>query len=213
MLANRDDRPDQLRLGCGGRRFAVASSERSRGRAAEHVRADSQAGTASRGRLVHPGTAGSHPHRGGPLVPASCATGGRRLHPGDGVGDRPVTIADLSARPLVLPDAGYADTDPTRQQLSIRAQRQGFPLVPDIEVETGAAALSVAASGLAGAIASVPVAEALGYTKHLTWASLDPPLIETFAVITRDPNSLSPATEAMIELVNQHMRMLHHEHE
>ena len=126
---------------------------------------------------------------------------------------RPVSIADLAARPLVLPDAGYADTDPTRQQLSIRAQRQGFPLVPDIEVETGAAALSVAASGLAGAIASVPVAEALGYTKRLTWASLDPPLIETFAVITRDPNSLSPATEAMIELVNQHMRMLHQEHE
>lgn len=126
---------------------------------------------------------------------------------------RPLTIADLAARPLVLPDAGYADTDPTRQQLSIRAQRQGFPLVPDIEVETGAAALSVAASGLAGAIASVPVAEALGYTKRLSWASLDPPLIETFAVITRDPSSLSPATEAMIELVNQHMRMLHHEHE
>ena len=125
----------------------------------------------------------------------------------------PLTIADLASRPLVLPDAGYADTDPTRQQLSIRAQRQGFPLVPDIEVETGAAALSVAASGLAGAIASLPVAEALGYTKRLTWASLNPPLIETFAVITRDPNSLSPATEAMIELVNQHMRMLHHEHD
>ncbi|MFT4166308.1 MAG: LysR family transcriptional regulator [Microlunatus sp.] len=125
----------------------------------------------------------------------------------------PLTIADLAARPLVLPDAGYADTDPTRQQLSIRAQRQGFPLVPDIEVETGAAALSVAASGLAGAIASLPVAEALGFTKRLSWASLDPPLIETFAVITRDPHSLSPATEAMIELVNQHMRMLHHEHD
>ena len=43
--------------------------------------------------------------------------------------------------------------------------------------------------------------------------SLDPPLIETFAVITRDPTSLSPATEAMIELINQHMRMLHREYE
>jgi DNA-binding transcriptional LysR family regulator len=123
----------------------------------------------------------------------------------------PATIADIVRRPLVLPDASFADSDPTRQQLSARAQRQGVPLVPEIEVETGAAALSVAASGVAGAVASVPVAEALGYTKKLTWVSLDPPLVETFAVITRDPGNLSPGTEAMIELVNQHMRMLHHE--
>ena len=61
-------------------------------------------------------------------------------------------------------------------------------------------------------MASVPVAEALGYTKKLTWVSLDPPLIETFAVITRDTSSLSPAI-AMIELVNKHMRMLHREYQ
>ena len=66
---------------------------------------------------------------------------------------------------------------------------------------------------MAGAVASVPVAEALGYTKKLTWVSLDPPLIETFAVITRDTSSLSPAIEAMIELVNKHMRMLHREYQ
>lgn len=125
----------------------------------------------------------------------------------------PVSIDDLTRRPLVLPDASFADSDPTRRQLSARAQRQGLPLVPDIEVETGAAALSIAASGVAGAVASVPVAEALGYTRRLSWVSLDPPLIETFALITYDPNSLSPATEAMIELITQHMRMLHREYE
>lgn len=124
----------------------------------------------------------------------------------------PVTVADLGKRPLVLSEAGWPDTDPTRRQLSARAQRLGYSLVPDIEVETGAAALSVAASGVAGAVASVPVAKALGYTDRLTWASLAPPLIETFAVVTRRPGSLSPATEAMIELVNQHMRMLHEEY-
>jgi len=48
---------------------------------------------------------------------------------------------------------------------------------------------------VAGAIASVPVAEALGYANKLTWASLDPPLVETFAVITRSSSSLSPATK------------------
>ncbi len=125
----------------------------------------------------------------------------------------PVTIDDMSRRPLVLPDASFADSDPTRRQLSGRAQRQGHPLTPDIEVETGAAALAIASSGVAGAVASVPVAEALGYTKKLSWVSLDPPLVETFAVITRDPTSLSPATEVLIEMVSQHMRMLHDEYE
>jgi LysR family cyn operon transcriptional activator len=125
----------------------------------------------------------------------------------------PVSIQDLARRPLVLPDSSWSDVDPMRRQLSERAQAQGYPLIPDIEVETGVAALSIAASGVAGAVASVPVAEALGYTKKLTWASLDPPLIETFAVITRDPTNLSPATEAMIELTSLHMRMLHQQYE
>ena len=125
----------------------------------------------------------------------------------------PVSIQDLLQRPLVLPDSSWSDVDPMRRQLSERAQALGYPLIPDIEVETGVAALSIAASGVAGAVASVPVAEALGYTKKLTWASLDPPLIETFAVITRDPTNLSPATEAMIELTSLHMRMLHQQHE
>ena len=75
----------------------------------------------------------------------------------------------------------------------------------------GAAALGIAASGVAGTVASIPVAQALGYTKTLSWVSLDPPLTETFAVVTREPASLSPGTRAMIELVEQHMRMLHRE--
>jgi DNA-binding transcriptional LysR family regulator len=125
----------------------------------------------------------------------------------------PVSIQDLARRPLVLPDSSWSDVDPMRRQLSERAQALGYPLIPDIEVETGVAALAIAASGVAGAVASVPVAEALGYTKKLTWASLDPPLIETFAIITRDPTNLSPATEAMIELTSQHMRTLHQQYQ
>lgn len=126
---------------------------------------------------------------------------------------RPVTVQGLLERPLVLPDSGWAQTDPTRRQLSSRAQRAGSSLVPDIEVETGVAALQIAASGVAGAVVSVPVAEALGYTKRLHWVSLDPPLVETFAVITRDPDGLSPGTQAMIELLSQHMRMLHDQYD
>lgn len=125
----------------------------------------------------------------------------------------PVTIENLLQRPLVLPDSGWAQNDPTRRQLSERAQTIGMPFIPDIEVETGAAALAIAASGTAGAVASVPVAEALGYTNRLNYVSLDPPLIETFAIISRDPASLSPATQAMIKLAEEHMRMLHREYQ
>lgn len=125
----------------------------------------------------------------------------------------PVTIEGLMQRPLVLPDSGWAQNDPTRRQLSERAQTIGMPFIPDIEVETGAAALAIAASGTAAAVASVPVAEALGYTNRLNYVSLDPPLIETFAIISRDPASLSPATQAMIKLAEEHMRMLHRQYQ
>lgn len=123
----------------------------------------------------------------------------------------PVTIEGLLKRPLVLPDSGWAESDPTRRQLNERAQALGIPLTPDIEVETGSAALAVAATGTASAVVSVPVAQALGYTEKLSWVSLEPPLIETFAIICRDPAGLSPATQAMIKLTEEHMRMLHRE--
>ncbi|MGP0224059.1 LysR family transcriptional regulator [Paenarthrobacter sp. NCHU4564] len=124
----------------------------------------------------------------------------------------PVTIDGLLQRPLVLPDSGWAENDPTRRQLSERAQTLGIAFNPDIEVETGSAALAVAAAGTAAAVASVPVAQALGYTEKLNWVSLEPPLIETFAIITRDPTSLSPGTQALIKLTEEHMRMLHKEY-
>lgn len=117
----------------------------------------------------------------------------------------PLSVKALMDRPLVLSDVGFSNTDPTRRQLNERAQTQGLSMRPDIEVETAAAALAIAATGVAGAVASVPVAEALGYTGTLHRASLDPPLIETFAVVTRDPANLSPATRAMVDLVHDHM--------
>lgn len=124
---------------------------------------------------------------------------------------QPVSIQDMLSRPLILAEAGWSRTDPSRRQLNELAQRQGLTLSPDIEVETTAAGLEAATSGCAGVVASMPVAEALGYTSRLGWTSIDPPLIETFAIVTRDPGHLSPATRVMIDLVKQHMRMLHQE--
>ncbi|NQD87798.1 LysR family transcriptional regulator [Paenarthrobacter sp. CM16] len=125
----------------------------------------------------------------------------------------PVPVANLTLRPMVLAESGWSQLDPTRRQLNDRAQKLGLSLTPDVEVETPAGALAVAATGLAGTVVSAPVAEALGYGKTLHSVSLDPPLIETFAIITRDPWSLSPGTKAMIELVEEHMSKLHDEYQ
>lgn len=125
----------------------------------------------------------------------------------------PATIERINERPLVLSESSWSQADPTRRQLAERAQKLGRALVPDIEVETGAAALAIAATGVAGTIASLPVAQALGYDTRVSSASFDPPLIETFAVITRDPATLSPASRAMVELAEEHMRRLHNEYQ
>ncbi|MFK0009519.1 LysR family transcriptional regulator [Paenarthrobacter sp. NPDC090520] len=124
----------------------------------------------------------------------------------------PVSVEELACRPLVLAESGWAELDPTRRQLNDRAQKLGVTLTPEIEVEAPSAALEVAAAGMAGAIVSAPVAQALGYSRTLHSVSLDPPLIETFAIVTRDPEALSPGTRAMIACVQEHMGKLHSEH-
>ena len=125
----------------------------------------------------------------------------------------PVSIEGLLQRPLFLPYLGLGKNNHLRCQPRERAQTIGMPFIPDIEVETGAAALAIAASVTAPAWPQSRLSEALGYTSRLNYVSLDPPLIETFAIISRDPASLSPATQAMIKLAEEHMRMLHREYQ
>ena len=65
----------------------------------------------------------------------------------------PVTIERLAAAPLILYDAHYGWSDPTRRQLQERAQRAGVQLEPVIEIEDMDAALELAVSGLGDTIA------------------------------------------------------------
>ena len=65
----------------------------------------------------------------------------------------PVTIERLAASPLILYDAHYGWSDPTRRQLQERAQRAGVQLEPVIEIEDMDAALELAVSGLGDTIA------------------------------------------------------------
>src|SRR3712207_1672431 len=59
-----------------------------------------------------------------------------------------MTIERLADAPLILYDARWSSDDPTRRQLTERAQRAGVKLEPQIEVEYMTAALDLAARGL-----------------------------------------------------------------
>lgn len=122
----------------------------------------------------------------------------------------PVTPEMLAERELVLPEVRWGDTDPTRRQLVARMQVAGVRLDPVVEVESPAAALALCARGVGDTIISLPLAHKLGHLDRLHWVSLDPPLYETFAFVTRQGGSLSPATNVLLRLVAARLARLPH---
>jgi hypothetical protein len=76
-------------------------------------------------------------------------------------------------------------------------------LRPALEVESPAVALELAQRGVADTVISVALAEATGATSSLHWTSLDPPVHETFAFITRRDATPSPATTILVNLARQ----------
>lgn len=121
---------------------------------------------------------------------------------------KPLTIHDVAEADLILPEVRWGDMDPTRRQLLTMAQNAGVAVRPVVEVESPAVALELARRGVGDTLISLPLAHALGATKALHWASLDPPLFETFAFITRRNARVSPATEVLIRLVRQLLSQL-----
>ncbi|MER5430411.1 LysR family transcriptional regulator [Streptomyces sp. NPDC002588] len=120
----------------------------------------------------------------------------------------PPTAQRLAEAPLILPEARWGNIDPTRRQLLGRVQRAGVSLNPVAEVESPALALTLAAGGVGDTVISLPLARSLGYLERLHSVSLDPPLHETFAFITRRDAHLSPATRVLMELVTKHLAAL-----
>lgn len=118
------------------------------------------------------------------------------------------TVRDLAAADLILPEVRWGDMDPTRRQLLASAQNAGVTIEPIVEVESPATALTLAERGVGDTVISLPLAEALGATRSLHWSSLDPPLMETFAFVSRRDARLSPATEVLIRLARQLLREL-----
>ena len=118
----------------------------------------------------------------------------------------PVSIERLATLPLILPEARWGDLDPTRRQLSERAREAGVTLEPTIEVELPAAAVALAARGVADAVVARSLLAAMDVGDRLGWAPLDPPMFETFAFVTRSGSRLSPATQEMIRIAADLLR-------
>src|SRR5215210_2117107 len=120
----------------------------------------------------------------------------------------PMTIERLAEAPLILYDARFGWADPTRRQLADRAQRAGVKLEPQIEVEYVEAALDLAVRGLGDTIGTRRIALGRRYTRRLHSVRFEPPVIDTFAFVTRRNANLSPATRAFMELAARRMEAL-----
>jgi DNA-binding transcriptional LysR family regulator len=118
---------------------------------------------------------------------------------------KPKSIEDVAAAPLILYDARWGAVDPMRRQLNERAQRAGVRIEPQIEVEYMTAALDLAARRLGDTIAGASVLETRGYSRSLSSVSLDPPLYDTYAFVTRRNALLSPATRALLEIAERRL--------
>src|SRR5215211_1609357 len=101
---------------------------------------------------------------------------------------QPMTIAAIAAATLILYDVRWGAV--------VRIE-------PEIEVEYMTAALDLAARRLGDTIASPSVLVTRGFSRRLSSVSLDPPLYDTYAFVTRRNAQLSPATRALLELAER----------
>lgn len=119
----------------------------------------------------------------------------------------PVSYQALAATHLILYDAGFAATDPTRRQLAAEMQRRGLTLTARVEVEHVDAALQLVKRGigdtmLAGALQQTPAAAGL-YS-----ASFEEPLFDEVAVVARPDVVLSAPAAEFIRLAEAQVRQL-----
>ncbi|MFR9727950.1 LysR family transcriptional regulator [Saccharopolyspora sp. MS10] len=116
----------------------------------------------------------------------------------------PVRVEDLARSRLILYDAHYGWSDPTRRQLADRAQLAGVKLEPLIEVEHVESALSLVQRGVGDTIVAGAVADSPAFPADLHAVGFREPLHDTVALVRRQGTTLSPATRELARLA-QHM--------
>lgn len=109
----------------------------------------------------------------------------------------PMDMTRLARARLILYDARYGWTDPTRRQLAERAQLEGLKLEPIIEVEHVEAALKLVARGVGDTVISRAVAESANCPSEVKTVSFVDPIYDTIAFIQRSSAVLSPAAREL----------------
>lgn len=125
----------------------------------------------------------------------------------------PVDIETLATRPLILSEARWSLNDPMRVSLIERAQRAGITLQPIIEVEFHTHALELAAEGVGDSLISYHVGRSVIAERGLSWAPLDPPIVEHYAFVTRRSGAISPATAEFMRLAQAVLTRLNAEND
>lgn len=115
----------------------------------------------------------------------------------------PVSIAQVCDRPFIMYEASSHGQDPTRVQLEARAQAAGLRIQPHIDVEAVETALDLAARGIADTYVAQVLVGSLDPRLHA--ASFAPPLIDTFALITRAGSRLPRPLAEFLDQLTSHM--------
>jgi DNA-binding transcriptional LysR family regulator len=117
----------------------------------------------------------------------------------------PATIEQVASVPLVMAFSTHGVRDPTRRQLTERAQRAGLAIEPAIEVEDLETAVDIAARGLADTVVSAAVARAPSWPRGLGTVPFAEPFFETLAIVTRRDAALSPAVAALLRIAERRL--------
>lgn len=113
---------------------------------------------------------------------------------------KPLATDEFPRSRLILYDAHYGWSDPTRRQLADRAQLAGLKIEPWIEVEHVESALSLVQRGIGDTILARAVAESPVRPPNLHTTSFHEPLHDTIALVHRRSATLSPATRELARL-------------
>ncbi|MFN3708061.1 LysR family transcriptional regulator [Microcella sp.] len=115
----------------------------------------------------------------------------------------PMTIEAIAQAPLIMYDAHFGWSDPTRRQLAERAQLAGLRLDPLIEVENIETALALVARGMGDTMLSRAVANSPGFPEGIFTVPFAEPLYDTIALLTRQDAALSPATTELVRMAKE----------
>lgn len=115
----------------------------------------------------------------------------------------PVTMSQLAEANLVMYEAFVGWRDTTRRQLADRALLAGMRLEPMIEVEYASAALKLVARGIGDTFVPRAIADSPTMPQNVTYTSFAEPLYDDLAMIQKESNYPSPATQELMRLVTK----------